>query len=279
VIATSADGKVSFMNPVAEAMTGWLEADALGKPLREVFNAKLESTGEPAADPVGACFTTGQLHRIEDDVILAARDGTGRGVAGTAAPVRTEDGHTIGAVLVFEDNTETQEEKRRLAHSANHDVLTGLPNRAAFLRALTEARRQVNVEQRTHALCFIDLDRFKPVNDTAGHAAGDALLQKVAQLIRRTCRSNDLAARLGGDEFVVLLADCTLANAHLVTSKIVEAIGKLEFAWNGHKYRIGASAGLTMITTDPARDPLAEADAACYAAKAAGRGRVSLHAL
>jgi diguanylate cyclase (GGDEF)-like protein len=126
-----------------------------------------------------------------------------------------------------------------------------------------------------HALCFIDLDRFKPVNDTAGHAAGDALLQKVAQVIRRTCRNHDMAARLGGDEFVVLLADCTLANARAVAEKIVEAISKLDFAWNGTAYSIGASAGIAMIRADRAQDVLAEADAACYSAKAAGRGRVA----
>ena len=207
-------------------------------------------------------------------MILAARDGTGRGVSGTAAPVRTEDGRVIGAVLVFKDVTDTQEQKRRLAHSANHDALTGLPNRFAFGRALAEAQHQVAVEQRTHVLCYIDLDRFKPVNDSAGHAAGDALLQKVAQMIRLSCRSNDFAARIGGDEFVLLLADCSLGNARKVARKVVDAVAQLDFAWNGASYKIGASVGVAVVGADPAHDPLAAADAACYAAKAAGRGRV-----
>jgi diguanylate cyclase (GGDEF)-like protein/PAS domain S-box-containing protein len=278
VISTDADERVSFMNPMAEAMTGWREADARGRPLAEVFVAKSESTGEPAIDHVAFCLGTGGPSAIEEDVILAARDGTGREISGTAAPVRTQDGRVIGAVLVFKDVTDTQEQKRRLAHSANHDALTGLPNRFAFGRALAEAQRLVGTEQRSHALCFIDLDRFKPVNDSAGHAAGDALLQKVAQAIRRNCRSNDFAARIGGDEFVLLLADCPLANAHRVAGKIVEAVAGIDFAWNGASYRIGASVGVAMVGGDPGCDPLAAADAACYSAKAAGRGRVCVAA-
>ncbi|MEO6395389.1 MAG: PAS domain S-box protein [Devosia sp.] len=277
VISTDAAEQIIFMNPVAEAMTGWMESEAVGRAVAEIFNLKLESTGETAPDPIAACLASGALTEIEADVVLASRDGTGRGVSGTAAPVRSEGGGLIGSVLVFKDVTETQETQRRLAHSASHDPLTGLPNRAAFTRALAEARRHSATGQHPHALCFIDLDRFKPVNDTAGHAAGDALLQKVAQVIHRSCRSQDLGARIGGDEFVVLLADCTLTNARAVADKIVEAIAQLHFTWNGMAYRIGASAGVTAIRNDPAQDALAEADAACYAAKANGRGRVSIH--
>ncbi|OJX18497.1 MAG: hypothetical protein BGO82_20340 [Devosia sp. 67-54] len=276
VISTDADERVTFMNPVAEAMTGWTAGEALGRPLQQVFVAKSEATGEPAIDQVKACLASGVAGEIEDDVILAARDGTGRGVSGTAAPVRTGNGHVVGAVLVFKDITDTQEQQRRLAHSANHDALTGLPNRAAFARRLAEAMRQAGPDGQPAALCFIDLDRFKPVNDTAGHAAGDALLQKVAQAIRRCCRANDFAARLGGDEFVLLLDDCTLANARRVAGKLVAAVGGIDFAWNGAAYRIGASVGIAPITGETGGDPLAAADAACYEAKAAGRGRVAM---
>ncbi len=277
VISTDADECITFMNPVAEAMTGWSEAEALGQKLQQVFVAKSEATGEPAADHLAFCVATGKPSEIEADVVLAARDGTGRGVSGTAAPVRTEDGRVVGAVLVFKDVTESQQVQRQLAHSANHDPLTGLPNRSAFTRALSEARRQADVEQRSHALCFIDLDRFKPINDTAGHAAGDALLRDVANTIRRACRSHDFAARIGGDEFVVLLADCPLPNARVVAQKIVDTIAETGFTWNGTRYDIGASIGIALIEPGSAeRDPLADADAACYAAKGAGRGRVVL---
>ena len=275
VIAVDANGCVQYMNPAAEHLTGWAETDALGQPLWWVFVTKFDSTGEMASDIIGNCLASAASIEIENDVILVARDGTGRGVSGTASPVRTEDGRTIGAVLVFKDATDHQEAQRRLAHSANHDGLTGLPNRAAFSRALTEACRQAEADRRSHVLCFIDLDRFKPVNDTAGHAAGDALLQKVARTIRGCCRVQDFAARLGGDEFVVLLADCTLADARLVAQKIVESITALEFEWGGVRYAIGASVGIAPVLPNAERDVLAMADAACYAAKAAGRGRVS----
>ena len=276
VISTDADERVTFMNPVAEAMTGWIAAEALGRPLQQVFVAKSEATGEPALDQVAACLASGVTTEIEDDVILASRDGTGRGVSGTAGPVRTQDGRVVGAVLVFKDITDTQEQQRLLAYSANHDVLTGLPNRAAFSRRLADAMRQAGTDGQPASLCFIDLDRFKPVNDTAGHAAGDALLQKVAQAIRRCCRANDFAARLGGDEFVLLLSDCSLLNARRVGRKLVDAIAGIDFTWNGTSYRIGASVGIAPISTEAAGDPLAAADAACYEAKAAGRGRVAL---
>ena len=275
VIAVDANGCVQYMNPAAEHLTGWAETDALGQPLWWVFVTKFDSTGEMASDIIGNCLASAASVEIENDVILVARDGTGRGVSGTASPVRTEEGRTIGAVLVFKDATDHQEAQRRLAHSANHDGLTGLPNRAAFSRALTEACRQAEADRRSHVLCFIDLDRFKPVNDTAGHAAGDALLQKVARTIRGCCRVQDFAARLGGDEFVVLLADCTLADARLVAQKIVESITALEFEWGGVRYAIGASVGIAPVLPNAERDVLAMADAACYAAKAAGRGRVS----
>jgi diguanylate cyclase (GGDEF)-like protein/PAS domain S-box-containing protein len=275
VVATDSDGRVTYLNPAAEHLTGWSEADALGQPLWWVFVTKFDATGEMAGDILGTCLASGASIEIEDDVILVARDGTGRGVSGTASPVRTEDGRTIGAVLVFKDATDDQEAQRRLAHSATHDGLTGLPNRVAFSRALSEACRQAGAEERSHVLCFIDLDRFKPVNDTAGHAAGDALLQKVARTIRGCCRPQDFAARMGGDEFVVLLADCSLADARMVAQKLVDCITAIEFEWSGVAYSVGASVGLAPVIPEAERDVLAMADAACYAAKAAGRGRVA----
>lgn len=273
VISTDARGRVQFMNPVAEALTGWNETDAIGRPLTEVFTTKYEPTGASAPDVIAACLVSGGAQEIDHDVILAGRDGIGRGVSGTASPVHDAEGATIGAVLVFKDVTTLQEAQRQLAHSANHDELTGLPNRSALTRALSNVTR-AGPGQHTTALCFIDLDRFKPVNDTAGHAAGDQLLQTVARVIRASCRAQDFPARLGGDEFVVLLEDCTIANAEHVARKIVNAIAAIDFEWNGEHYSVGASVGVTAVSGYSADEALARADAACYAAKASGRGRV-----
>ena len=185
--------------------------------------------------------------------------------------MRAEDGQVVGTVLVFKDVTDTQEQRRLLAYSANHDVLTGLPNRAAFAVALAEARKRAFGGQQ-NALCFIDLDRFKPVNDGAGHAAGDALLHQVAETIRKSCRSHDLAARLGGDEFVLLLTDCSVADAQRVAQTVVHAIASIHFSWDGTTYRIGASVGIAPV--GGGEEPLVAADRACYEAKALGRGQV-----
>ena len=134
---------------------------------------------------------------------------------------------------------------------------------------------------RQHALCFIDLDRFKPVNDGSGHAAGDALLRQVAQLIRNSCRRQDLAARIGGDEFALLMSDCPLQAAQRVAQKIVDGVAAIHFAWEGQTYEIGASVGITRIVADSGQpaELVGEADAACYVAKANGRGRVEVYSV
>jgi diguanylate cyclase (GGDEF)-like protein len=181
-------------------------------------------------------------------------------------------------VLVFQDITSSRRLQKQLAHSATHDALTGLPNRAAFEQALASVATHAASERRRHSLCFIDLDHFKPVNDGAGHAAGDALLRQVAEVIRETCRRQDFAARIGGDEFAVLLSDCLPEAAQNVAQKIVHAIAAIRFEWDGKGYAIGASAGIAEIhagATDPV-ELMSEADAACYVAKANGRGRVAI---
>ena len=274
VISTDAEGRIRFMNPVAEVLTGWDESHAIGRVLPEVFATSYEATGASAPDVIAACLASGGAREIDADVILADREGKRRGVSGTASPVQDASGGTIGAVLVFKDVTSFQEAQRQLTHSANHDGLTGLPNRSAFARALTDASRASGVGQQGSALCFVDIDRFKPVNDTAGHAAGDHLLKIVAKVIRAACRPQDFAARLGGDEFVVLLDDCPIEDAEQVARRIVESVAAIDFEWSGKHYSIGASVGVAAVGAGSADEALARADAACYAAKANGRGRV-----
>ncbi|HVW91555.1 MAG TPA: PAS domain S-box protein [Devosia sp.] len=276
VISTDAEARVTFMNPVAEAMTGWAEAEAFGRPVREVFTVRSELSDGPPLDHAAICLAAERIVEIGEDAVLESRDGTSRGLSGTAAPVRAQEGQIVGAVLVFKDATDSQNEKRLLTYSANHDVLTGLPNRAAFCRALAEACQLAAVQSAQYALCFVDLDRFKHVNDRAGHAAGDALLQQVAQTILNCCRTGDFAARLGGDEFVLLLAGSSQGDAQRFAQSVVDAIAAIEFTWNGETYAIGASAGVAPFDTHQNGDPLAAADQACYAAKRAGRGRIAV---
>ena len=279
VISTDAQARVTFMNPIAERMTGWTAADAAGLPLREVFRIIDEATGETIPDPVEACLERMQPYYLNDGAVLLGRDGERCSIRDSAAPVRTAKGEIIGAVLVFQDVTKARTLQQALEHSASHDSLTGLPNRMAFEQGLSEASREARKERRSHVLCFIDLDRFKIVNDGAGHAAGDALLREVANLLRRSCRAQDLAARLGGDEFALLLRDCTIDEGDRIARRFLHDVAALRFTWDSRSYQIGASIGLTRVSSDRMRpdELMSQADIACYTAKTAGRNRVSIY--
>lgn len=272
VISTDAQGKVTFMNLAAERMTGWESAEAVGYPVDDVFAIVSEANGGSAPGPVKGCLTEKHTFVTDEDVSLLGLRGERRAVRASASPVRTPDGSVIGAVLVFQDMTNARAMQKQLAHAALHDSLTGLPNRTAFHEAMSAAIEQARNQRREHALCFIDLDRFKLVNDNAGHAAGDALLKQVALAIKGACRPDDFTARVGGDEFVVLLADCPIAGARMVAQQIVEAIRQVQFSWQGEQYEIGASIGIAAMTRESphSAEIMRQADIACYGAKAAG---------
>jgi diguanylate cyclase (GGDEF)-like protein/PAS domain S-box-containing protein len=272
VISTDAQGKVIFMNLAAERLTGWESGEAVGYPVDDVFAIVSEASGESAPSPVRGCLAAKHTHVTDEDVVLIALRGERKAVRASASPVRTPDGSVIGAVLVFQDMTNARALQKELAHAALHDSLTALPNRTAFHDAMSAAYDQARNQRREHALCFIDLDRFKLVNDTAGHAAGDALLKRVALAIKGACRPDDFCARVGGDEFVVLLADCPMAGARMVAQQIIDAISGIDFAWQGQEYEVGASIGITAITRESphSAEIMRQADIACYSAKAAG---------
>jgi diguanylate cyclase (GGDEF)-like protein/PAS domain S-box-containing protein len=278
VITTDAEARVAFMNPVAEEMTGWTAAEAAGRPLSEVFRIVDEITGAPFTDPVAACLARMRPYHLDDGAVLISRDGERRNVRDSAAPVRATSGDVIGAVLVFQDVTKARSLQQALEHSATHDGLTGLPNRTAFERNLQVAREATS-RKREHVLCFIDLDRFKIVNDDAGHAAGDALLRDVANLLRRACRADDVAARLGGDEFALLLHDCGISDGERLAQRFLKNLADLRFTWNDRAYQIGASIGLTLVATDapPTDELMSQADIACYTAKFAGRNQIAVY--
>ncbi|MGH2340988.1 EAL domain-containing protein [Segnochrobactraceae bacterium EtOH-i3] len=279
VITTDADMTVTFMNPVAEKITGWTAVESFGRPLEDVFHLIDEASGERIMSPVEMCLKTLHTFYLQDGAALISRSGERYSVQDSAAPVRAVDGSVLGAVLVFQDVTRTRSLQRELAHSALHDALTGLPNRLSFERSLTALCAETRDRTVRHALCFIDLDRFKIVNDSAGHAAGDALLREVGRLLSASVRHGDIVARLGGDEFALLLFDCPVAAADRVANSVVSAIRGFPFQWQDKVYGIGASVGLTEIAGSH-RDPaelMKEADVACYAAKNAGRNQVSIY--
>ncbi|KAB2925552.1 MAG: EAL domain-containing protein, partial [Candidatus Contendobacter sp.] len=279
VITTDARGVVDYLNPVAEALTGWTTAEARGRSLREVFRIVNEQTRQPAPDPVGQCLQEGQIVGLANHSVLVHRDGLEYDIDDSAAPIRGRDGQVLGAVLVFHDVTETRRLTRQLAHDATHDALTGLINRPEFERRLERALTSARLYGARHALCYLDLDQFKVVNDTAGHAAGDELLKQINTILSGMFRERDTLARIGGDEFGLLLDNCPLDRAQVIAQTVVSNIRDYRFHWEGRGYQIGVSIGLVPITAET-RDTtqlLTQADVACYIAKETGRNRVHLY--
>ncbi|MCX7099100.1 MAG: EAL domain-containing protein [Methylococcales bacterium] len=179
-------------------------------------------------------------------------------------------------LLVCEDVTETHDLSEQIAYQSSHDALTGLANRSEFDKHINSLVLLVHVDKTEHALCYLDLDQFKVVNDTCGHLAGDELLRQLGDLLRKNLRRNDFVARLGGDEFGVLMYNCSLDDAYLACEKIRDMISDFHFAWEDRRFTVGVSIGVSSInaTSGNAVELLKEADAACYAAKDKGRNRV-----
>jgi diguanylate cyclase (GGDEF)-like protein len=237
-------------------------------------------TSKAAANLIGQSVLHGKVFRRERACLLHRTDGTVCYVTDVVSPVLDKMGLVSGVVIVFRDVTLDVDRTRDLQHRAMHDPLTGLSNRAEFehrLRAVFEKARHLD---RPAAVMAIDLDRFKAVNDAAGHAAGDAVLCKVAAACRLTVRSSDIIARLGGDEFAIILDNCAEDRAKHLGQQLLRALNPLEIEWEGSRYMIGASIGLAMNTTDMADEKswLETADKACYIAKREGRGRLRIAA-
>lgn len=279
VITTDKQAIVNYLNPVAEVLTGWSTAEAQGRPLGEVFRIVDEQTRQPASDPVARCLREGRIVGLNNHSILVGRHGEEYHISDSAAPICGRDGELLGAVLVFHDVTETRRLTRQLEYDATHDALTGLINRAEFERRLRRALISAQQYGTRHALCYLDLDQFKLVNDTAGHAAGDELLRQINTVLSGMFRERDTLARIGGDEFGLLLDNCPLERAHLIAQSVVSNIREHRFQWEGRSYQIGASIGLVPITADTqdTAQLLTRADVACYIAKELGRNRVHLY--
>ena len=169
VITTNAQGNVRYFNPIAEQLTGWKAHEAQGLPLSAVFVIVHEVTRKPVENPIGKALLEKRIVGLANDTILIARDGTEYAIEDSAAPIRDRQGQILGAVIVFHDVTESRNLARQLSWEATHDALTGLINRRGFEQQLIEAIVSCQDSNQQHALCYLDLDRFKLVNDTAGH--------------------------------------------------------------------------------------------------------------
>jgi diguanylate cyclase (GGDEF)-like protein/PAS domain S-box-containing protein len=281
VITTDAQGRVSDLNPAAEALTGYSAAQAKARPVDEIFRLVDENTREPIVNPVRRVLSKGAATQLEDNITLIARDGSEHGVADSAAPIRDRDSQMVGVVLVFRDVTQQRHIARELRHQAAHDWVTGLINRREFEVRLEQALERAAMDGAEHALCYIDLDQFKIVNDTCGHAAGDDLLRQITGLLHEGISKRDTLARLGGDEFGLLLEHCSRPVAERIIGQLLQRLEAYRFVWNDHVLRIGASIGVVALTgrNQTLAEVLSAADSACYAAKEAGRNRMKFYAV
>ena len=266
-------GRVTCLNPVASHLTGWKEDACLGRKLSHVVEFT-DHQGR-SIDVLSEGFSSD----LDAIVSLVRRDGHVILVDGAVAPVHARDKRPLGAVVTFRNVTAATRLTRELAYHANHDALTGLHNRRAFRAQLQRAIGHAREFGSSNALLYLDLDRFKAVNDRGGHRAGDELLRQLAVLLRKQLREHDTVARLGGDEFAVLLENATPADASNVAEKIRSAVMDFAFVWNGTEFRIGTSIGLVEFDNgERSVEPLlAIADSMCYAAKDGGRNRVMVH--
>lgn len=278
VITTDASGRIKYLNPVAEKLTGWSKADALFLPVAEIFKIISEVTREPLKNIVEEVLSSGLSVSLNQEYLLIARDGREVAIDDSVAPIHAKNGKIIGAVIVFQDVSHKRNIARQLSWQATHDALTGLVNRKEFENRLFETLSS-NKENQQHALCYLDLDRFKVVNDTCGHMAGDELLQQVAVLFQSLIRCSDTLARLGGDEFGILLKGCRLASALQITNTIVQRVQEFRFVWQDKTFNIGVSIGLVTINADSQsmNSLLNAADVACYTAKNKGRNCVHVY--
>ena len=276
VITTAADGIVDYINPVAEQLTGWQLDDAIGRHVEDMFKVYHDETCEPLENPVVAVIRRVRPSRSHHPVLLIRSDGKELHVQTSAAPIRDGLGLVTGAVLVFQDVSESRELARKLNHNASHDAVTGLVNRREFEFRLERALHSARAGEDQYALCFLDLDQFKIVNDSCGHAAGDLLLAQVGALLKAKVRWRDTLARLGGDEFGVLLESCTLDEAMRTAEQLREALRDFRFIYEEHNFRISVSVGVVPITADneDVAAVISDADNACAAAKEHGRNRV-----
>ncbi|MDB6082885.1 MAG: hypothetical protein JWN43_766 [Gammaproteobacteria bacterium] len=278
VISTNFSGRVNYLNIVAETMTGWIQAEASGSAVDDIFCLIDGASREMIPCPTARAIIENRRVSLEAACVLVRRDETEIAVEVSAAPIHDRNGGVIGAVMVAHDVTAARELSRKLARLALHDSLTDLPNRALFTDRLGHAMANARKHGGYAALLYVDLDRFKHINDSLGHATGDKLLQTVARRLLGCVRSTDTVSRQGGDEFVVLLADIVrVKDAAACAEKMLAALDAV-YRIGEHELRVTASIGVAIFPDDAADgDALLKcADFAMYQAKYHGRNNYKL---
>jgi diguanylate cyclase (GGDEF)-like protein/PAS domain S-box-containing protein len=274
VFGEDALGHCTFVNQAACDMLGLAKDEVIGRPISEILQpgrAEDESDLQQAY-PVTHDWVTDDEVRRE---LFTRKDGSRFPAEAATHPIIDQD-QTQGAVTVFRDVTKRQAWSRKMHDLANHDHLTHLLNRFAFEKLLQSVLEKVKRDGGESVLCYMDLDQFKVVNDTCGHAAGDAMLRLLAQTLSRNIKTTGKLARLGGDEFGLMLTSCTLEDADQQAKKLCDVVKEFRFTWHGKSFTTGINIGVVGITPESAdvSSLLSSADAACYLAKEMGRNIV-----
>ncbi len=276
VITTDTFGAVIYMNQMASKLSGWSHADARGIALQTILQLRDETTRQDEAAEYYDRLTRAIQSQYN---VLVNRDGSKEFfVEINSTPLRNARRQIIGAVLVLRDVTEIRRLVHKMSYQTSHDALTGLINRREFEHCLDTALKSVRLTNASYVVCYIDLDQFKVVNDTCGHAAGDELVKQLSTKLAATLGEHDILARLGGDEFGVLLFNCEPARGVDVAAYLLESVKALRFTWEDKTFNLAASIGVVPLNKEFAAitDVLRAADSACYVAKELGRNRIHI---
>lgn len=275
VLATDLQGNVTYLNAMAEALTGWSREEALGQPLAQVFNIIDGTTRDPAVNPALRAIEQDRTVGLAMDCVLIRRDGVEAVIEDSAAPIHNRHGKVSGAVIVFHDSSQSRAITERMAYMAQHDYLTGLPNRLLLMERLS---RMITLADRHHkqlALLFLDLNDFKEINDTLGHIVGDQLLQSVAKRLTECVRTSDTVSRQGGDEFVILLAEIERPQDAVGVAETLHTALAEPHLIDGHEIHIGLSIGISVYPDDgnSVTTLLQKADMAMFHAKSGSQDK------
>jgi diguanylate cyclase (GGDEF)-like protein/PAS domain S-box-containing protein len=273
VMSTDIAGNVTYLNIVAERLTGWSRHEAAGHPFEEVFRIIDSTTREEARNPIAFAIRENKTVGLTPNCVLNRRDGVESPIEDSAAPIHDRYGQVTGAVIVFHDVSAARATTLTMSYLAQHDSLTDLPNRALLNDRLTEAISLAHRHQRQLAVLFLDVDRFKHINDSLGHMIGDRLLQSIAQRLLGCVRASDTVSRQGGDEFVILLSEVTHAEDATVCADKILAVVRSPHRIDQHDLHVTASIGIVTYPDDGTDvDTLMKhADFAMYHAKENGR--------
>jgi diguanylate cyclase (GGDEF)-like protein/PAS domain S-box-containing protein len=273
VITVDAGGRIDYINNAAATLLGQRVEQVVGKTFPDVAALVDEADRHSLGDPVRMALASGGRVSMGRRAVLVPANGVAeRSVELSVTPLKSDGGEILGLVLVLHDTSELRGITRQMTYQASHDALTGLVNRREFERRLQEAMDSAQTGDAAHALCYLDLDRFKVVNDTCGHTAGDNMLREVASIIKEAVRDSDTVGRIGGDEFALLLVGCPLEKARQIADDVVHSVSDYRFVWKDKIFNIGVSVGLVEIGRGGGaiEDLMNSADSACYVAKKQG---------